>query len=666
LASAQGAAAQAAAPKERPCADGAPRPARAPCPPVEVVVTGTRTKESSQRATVRTETVTRDEAERRGARNVGEALAGEPSLQVNPQAYGYLGAPSGVQMQGLDGDRVLVLEDGERVIGDTGGVLDLAELPLADVDRIEYVVGPSSSLYGTNALGGVINIVTAPPKHRGPSARGRVEGRSSGDFLGEGAAAYRGKETWLELDGSYAERHEKLLDQGPALLLPSGSTALIGLRVGLRPLPRTNVRLKARFGHDHNDGLTTEDVPGLGTYLIDTPETTNRVTLNALETLELTGGSRVDFSLGRSIFRGETARDRRDSPVDETRRRAADLQSFETTATIADGESRTWVFGIRHETESFSETVHKVIVAGTTLESRSAQEVAPMLLATSAAYAQLGYRFTERLSVMPGVRGELHDRYGAVVAPRLALALRPSELVSLRASGGRGFRAPSAKEYGFVFDHSVLGYRVLGNPELEPETSWGVNGDVTLRPSPQWRFRVGAFGNWVKNLIDFALAPEQTDPAVIDYRYVNVDRARTAGGDASVRAEPLPGFVATLAYAYLFTQNDTTGERLPNRPPHTVTASLAAKPSSSLNALVRLRYLTETWVSDEVSTPAHALLDARVGYEAKSHLEFYLGGTNLLDVKRDPHVAGDARPTLGATVYVGMRGEIDADPDDGE
>src|SRR6478735_11629268 len=131
------------------------------CQPVEVVVTGTRTPESSQRATVRTEFVSREEAERRGATNVAEALAGEANLQVNPENYGYLGRPSGAQMQGLDADRVLVLEDGERVVGDQDGVVDLAQLPLADVERIEYVTGPTSSLYGSNALGGVINIVTA-------------------------------------------------------------------------------------------------------------------------------------------------------------------------------------------------------------------------------------------------------------------------------------------------------------------------------------------------------------------------------------------------------------------------------------------------------------------------------------------------------------------------
>jgi outer membrane receptor for ferrienterochelin and colicins len=649
-----------------PCPDGAARAKASSCAPAEVVVTGTRTKESSQRSTVRTEVVTREEAERRGARNVAEALAGEPSLQVNPQAYGYLGAPSGVQMQGLDGERVLVLEDGERVIGDKGGVIDLAELPLSGVERIEYVVGPTSSLYGTNALGGVINLVTAPPKFEGPSARGRIEGRTSGDFLGEGSVAYRRTTSFAELDASYSERQAQLLDEGPRLLVPSGYTALAGLRAGFRPVRRVDVRLKARFARDRNDGLATEDVPGLGTYLIDTPETTHRFTLQALETLHLGGGSHVDFSLAHRIFRGWSERDRRDSPVDESRRRAGELSSFETTTTLVDGESRTWVFGVRSETEAFSETLGRVVVVGSALEKERAQEVAPAQLASAAAYAQLGYRVSDVFSFMPGVRAEVHDRYGAVAAPRLALAYQPSELASVRVSGGRGFRAPSAKEYGFVFDHAVIGYRVLGNPALEPETSWGLNGDVTLRPSPELRLRVGAFGNWVRDLINFELAAVQNDPAVLDYRYVNVDRARTLGGDASLRVEPLPKLTGTLAYAYLYTRDDVIDRPLSNRPPHTVTASVSAELPYHANALVRFRYVDETWVTDELDTPGHSLLDARLGYRASGNTEFYVGGVNLLDAKRDPHRAGDARPSLGTTFYVGVRGEIGREGDDAE
>jgi outer membrane receptor for ferrienterochelin and colicins len=131
--------------------------------PVEVIMPGTRTPESGQRATVRTDVVTRDEAERRGATNVAEALSGQLGVQVNPGAYGTLGNVSAIQIQGFDLDHVLVLQNGERIIGNVGGAIDLAELPLTGVSRVEVVAGSVSSLYGASAIGGVVNILSAPP-----------------------------------------------------------------------------------------------------------------------------------------------------------------------------------------------------------------------------------------------------------------------------------------------------------------------------------------------------------------------------------------------------------------------------------------------------------------------------------------------------------------------
>jgi len=245
--------------------------------------------------------------------------------------------------------------------------------------------------------------------------------------------------------------------------------------------------------------------------------------------------------------------------------------------------------------------------------------------------------------------------------------VRPSDVLTVRLSGGRGFRAPTAKEYGFVFDHSVLGYRVLGNSALRPETSWGVSGDVTVRPSPPWRVRVGAFGNWVRELIDFDLAEQQPDaPAVLDYEYRNVNRAITAGGDASLRLEPTPGLVGNVGYAYLYTRDEEAQKPLPNRPAHTVTASLAAKLPLNLNALLRYRVTARTYATDDerqnpLYTPSYSLFDARLGYLVTRLIELYAGGLDLFDARRDPHRLGDARPTLGRTFYLGVRGELGDD-----
>jgi hypothetical protein len=148
---------------------------------VEVVVTGTRAVENRSRAVVRVDVVTRAEARRRGATNVGEAVSGELGAEVNPSAYGALGRPSAAQMGGLDRDRVLVLEDGERVVGDFGGAIDLSKTSLSGVSRVELISGPTSALYGSSAMGGVINVISAPPEREGGRGACLARGGTAGE-----------------------------------------------------------------------------------------------------------------------------------------------------------------------------------------------------------------------------------------------------------------------------------------------------------------------------------------------------------------------------------------------------------------------------------------------------------------------------------------------------
>src|SRR5204862_7178901 len=109
-----------------------------------------------------------------------------PAVVVNRGSYGFRGVVSALQIQGFDRDRVLILEDGERVVGDVGGAIDLSTIPTGDIDRIEIVSGPTSALYGSAALGGVVNIITAPPRDFGPSGRARLEYRSLPGVVGQG------------------------------------------------------------------------------------------------------------------------------------------------------------------------------------------------------------------------------------------------------------------------------------------------------------------------------------------------------------------------------------------------------------------------------------------------------------------------------------------------
>ncbi|HSO00711.1 MAG TPA: TonB-dependent receptor, partial [Candidatus Nanopelagicales bacterium] len=550
--------------------DAAPAPssASAAAPePVEVVVTGTRTPESSQRATVHTQVISRAEAERRGATNVGEALSQQLGVQVNPSSYGNLGRPSAIQIQGFDRDRVLVLEDGERVIGDIGGAIDLSTLPLTDVSRIELVTGPTSSLYGTAAIGGVVNVITAPPARFGPSGRVRLEGRSRWGLLAQGNGSYRDDRFWVTGDASIQREDGLALNPRlPDLWLPDRTQTLLGLRAGAPLGSRAELRLRARWLRDAQDGLETEVLPG-GSYLVDTPGLTERFGVNASEVIDLGDGSSVRLAVSRQWSSRDSTRDRRNSPEEDVRRQRGTMQSMEGTATIADGP-RTWVVGARAEVEFLRQNLSDDIILPSGIETAEVEEVAPTRLGNGALYAQLAWKFGEALTVLPGVRGEMHLRYGGVVAPRLAIAYRPSPALGFRLSGGRGFRAPSGKELGFSFDHAAFGYQVLGNTELRPETSWGVNGDVSLQVDRDIAIRVGAFANRVDSLIDIDVSePVFVTPAGVEiYEYKNFGEAVTTGVDVQAKVKAGEFLGVEVGYAYLWTRDLTNERPLPSRP----------------------------------------------------------------------------------------------------
>jgi outer membrane receptor for ferrienterochelin and colicins len=625
-----------------------------------VVVTGTRTPERVQRATVKTDVITREEADRRGATTVADALASQPGLVVNPGSYGFLGGVSAVQIQGFDRDRVLILEDGERVVGDVGGAIDLAAIPTADLERIEVVFGPSSSLYGSAALGGVVNILTAPPRREGPSGRVRLEGRSYRGLVAQANGAYASRKNapWIGLDLNYT-RQDGLLrfeDGRPDLRLPETSRRMIGLRAGTSLTPDMDVRVRARAFRDRLDGLESQTAPGLGRFLVDLPEQTDRYTLHVIHVTRFGKGSSLRLTLGRQQFDNFTSKDRRDSPIDERRDRTQRMQSFEGVLTVADGP-RTWVGGTRFEAEHFEQTLTKTESSSRGPVTASGPEVPPLAYGIAAAYAQLSWKFGA-LTVMPGVRVEGHTRYGESVAPRLAAAWSPSPALTFRTSAGRGFRAPSAKELGFVFDHSFYGYRITGNAALVPETSWGVNADVAWAPTSAVSTRASVYGNWVDQLIDLDLANGSVTNGVASYTYKNFGRARTAGGQVDARFKPAPWLTAETSYAYTWTRDDVNDQPLQGRPPHSVTSSLRVDAPWKLELYARARVVTSAFLSEELRAPGYQTVDVRVGRALWPSAQAYVGALNVLDVRQEPGRIGDTRSPLGRVLYVGMKADL--------
>lgn len=622
-----------------------------------VVVTGSRTPERMQRATVKTDVITRDEAERRGAVNVADALASQPGLVVNPGSYGFLGGVSALQIQGFDRDRVLILEDGERVVGDVGGAVDLSAIPTGDIDRIEVVAGPTSALYGSAAIGGVVNVITAPPREQGATGRLRMEGRSLNGVVLQGNAAYRRGAPWAQLDFNLSRMDGIEKSPGPDLRVPETSRRMVGIRAGTSLSKEMDVRVRFRSFRDRTVGLDSQNVQGLGRFFTETPAQTDRYTLHLIHVTKLgTKGSNIRLTLGRQWFDNFTARDLRNSPIDERHDRTHRMQSFEGVGTLVDGP-RTWVAGARFEAEHFEQDLTRYISTSTGPLKQTAPEVIPLTYGISALYGQLAWKFGD-LTVMPGARFEAHTRYGDSLAPRLAAAWRVNDVVTVRASGGRGFRAPSAKELGFLFDHASFGYRVLGSDSLKPEKSWGVNADVTASPTKAMTFRGSAYANWVEDLIDLDLANGSTNGGVSTYSYSNFGSARTAGGQVDVAFRPAPFLRAESSYAYTWTRDDVNDRPLQGRPPHAVTTSLRIEPGLKLELYVRARIVTNAFLDENTRAPGYENVDVRVARALWARSQIYVGSINVTDVKQDPNRLGDTRSPLGRIIYVGLKADF--------
>jgi outer membrane receptor for ferrienterochelin and colicins len=308
---------------------------------------------------------------------------------------------------------------------------------------------------------------------------------------------------------------------------------------------------------------------------------------------------------------------------------------------------------MRVEQEDFGQDLSKTELLAGEVATTSVAEVDPVTLRSVSGYGQLGWNFGDEFTLLPGLRGEWHERFGGVVAPRLAAAYRPGPSWIVRASVGRGFRAPSAKEYGFLFDHSFLGYRLVGNSELAPERSWGVSADVSVPLSDGVRLRVAGFRNWIDSLIGLEFSGRAV-PGVDDYRYVNVGTATTLGGDASVEFRITQKLRSQLAYSYLFTRNEDTGEPLPSRPAHTVLSALSYQPSGGLEFTLRNRLVSSAYVAEGLTAPGFVKLDLRASQRLSEYFSAYVGVLNALDARDDPARPGDQRPLVGRLYTIGL------------
>jgi vitamin B12 transporter len=520
---------------------------------------------------------------------VGDALRRVPGVDVRQS--GSFGKTTAISIRGANPSQVQVLVDGVRVKSPTLGQAELVDIAPDLIERIEVVRGPQSTLYGADAIGGVVNIITK--KGQGKVAQGSIEEQAGnyGTWINRGTGYGQWKILDYSFAGSYAESNGQFRNDA------ADQKALSG-RVGLTLPYDSSVSFIARWNRTDTD-LPVKFVccgPLPIQPIIDVNQQQQSETL----VLSLEGRTRpVPWWESRArISRYENSQGFQD-PVDPgfedsdfpsfaqinvERREAEWINSFHI------GKWSTSTIGLEYRHEE-GESRH-------TFESQTH---------TKSVFFEQQLRFFERLFLTGGVRVDDHSTFGTHVTPRGSLAFLIKETgTRIRGGAGSGFRAPTLND---------LFFPNFSNPSLKPETSfsWEVGADQTLW-GERIRLGVTVFRTDFDDLIRFV--PIDAFPFVAA---VNIARARSSGLEFTGEVDLLKNLVASVNYTYTDTEDLSTDRWLPREPQHRWNIGVIWEPIRRLQLFTQINVGTRQFESEEV------------GYN-RGHTRIDVGGTfRLLD-----------------------------------
>ncbi len=624
-----------------------------------VVVTGTRTEKLLDESPIRIEVVTQEEIKRTNAKTLKEALENVPGLQLK-EIHGKSGYE--VSLQGLTSDQVLVLVDGLPVSASTGSTVDLSQYTLATVDHIEVVKGAASAQYGSSAMGGVINVITR-----------RIEQKFSGEASAD-VGSY-GKENVTGKNFDVGSSHAQLRAEGGTETLrlrasgdfindrgfaidPSSFTrqgdAMLRKQYALRTdwLPAKAGEFWAEANRYAEDDTQRYQVFAPPNYVPQ--KKTEAITRN-----RYAGGGQWRWQSGlRFQLKGLDEHYASHSQERSNGALVGDRYSSQATSHVTSQVdlpswySQLWQFGIDWHRETLAQTSNGVSeLTGNGSTSRASREV----------FAQNDVMFDETWELLIGARYQDDSDFGGHAAPKASLRahlLRDGSWDgTLRASVGQGYRVPNLKERHYLFDHSSLGYMVIGNPDLKPESSnsWQLGGTLS------WHERVSAdvnfFLNNVRDLIQTDMSNVQVVNGVSIYTYRNVSRARTGGVETALRWRATDALTLSTAYTFTDTRDYATGGELTYRPKGIARLSADWVLPTATTLTLRCRYQSSELTDSDsgARSPAWTTVDVAVSQDIGHGFGAFAGVDNLSNRQRDFSDSADFGPISGRYFYLGAR-----------
>jgi outer membrane receptor for ferrienterochelin and colicins len=534
----------------------------------QVVVTGTRTENRLSEAPVPVELITERDLDRAGVTTFDGAMnALSPSFSFATNAMG-----SYMNLNGLSNRYILVLVDGRKLYGDVAGNTDLSRIDMGNVRRIEVLKGAASALYGSDAIGGVINVITdRHPNtfYASSNTRYSAYGQFSQSLNAEVNAGRFSSQTSYQRNQSDGWRLSPYETTSRGEVIDAVRYAVnrnysdVGSqKFTFRPSDAFSFYVDGSLS-DHklirpaaayNFDMVYEDYT-LGGGLRYTPNDKSLITVDFhTDNFEYYEQYITDKVAG--FAPGERALQRRQRYYDVSQRGEFEL-----------GANNRLSVGTQFQVDYIKSDSD---VAGGSRD-----------VYTASVYAQDEIKlFSGALQLVPGVRYVYNQTFGNRITPKLS-AMVTAGRFRFRASYASGFRTPDMKQL-FIEDQASRMGRItlsLGNPGLKPETSdyYSLNADFANR----WlTLSVTGYINQLKDMITTRDISDQITPeeaaAKVDRKqtYVNSSRARVDGLEFSANAFFGAGLSLGLGYSYADTEDKDTGKPIVRSSPHIATGNL--------------------------------------------------------------------------------------------
>lgn len=606
------------------------------------VVTASRTEQRLSEAATPIDVITRAEIERSGARDASEVLALHPAVQLE---RGFAGA--GALIQGLDSQHVLVLVDGQRVIGRTSGVIDLSRFPVERIEQIEITRGASSVLYGSDALGGVINILTRKANRRFEGDATMQYGALNSVDL-RGSAGTRLRIGSITLNAGWHRRDAYRLGEDQIGTSGSGfDEQQISGRADLRLAKRLRLGINSAYLRRRQEGVDSYDTGAI----LDRTNLTETIDVGLTPELSW-GAARLRLTTQYSYFRSQFLLDQR---------QGTQLDQFQDTREHlfrADAQLD-WNLPRNNTLSAGGELLYERLYTDR-LSTGFGDRV------RGALFVQDQWRIVKKvgLFVVPALRFDADSQFGTNFAPKLAVRMAPISALILRASYGQGFRAPTFKELLLLFENPGVGYVVEGNLSLRPETSHSVNGGFELTPRAWVTLSANGYYNRLQNLIQANLAQAGSEAGPQRFSYGNIASAETRGVELSLRMRYVEKIALELGYTLTDSLDHETQQELAGRARHRGNATLTLRqPGWGLDFMTRLSVVgTRNYyadddvdgVSEAIVAAPYVLWDARLSLSLYANVQAFLGAQNMLD-------AGERRfvPIPPRMAFLGISGRFE-------